>query len=134
MNLARRYARTFRQKSSLAKLIKAGAGSVTSKTVYDYVRKRDALAIKVHETASEMLGHACRFICNALSPDRIVLGGGVMKAGQVIIDEVSRCFPRYCWGAIAQRTEIVAAQCGEDAGILGAAAMVFEEFSSLTSA
>ena len=127
VNLARRYARTFRGKSGLAKLIKAGGTPVTSKTVYDHVKKQDPLALKVHETACEMLGRACGFICNALSPDRIVLGGGVMKAGQVIVDEVKRRFSRYCWEAIAQRTDVVAAECGEDAGVLGAAALVFEE-------
>lgn len=50
-----------------------------------------------------------------------------MMAGQIIVDTVSRYVPRYCWPQIWERSGIMIAQLGEDAGVLGAAAMVFDE-------
>jgi len=125
-NLARQMCAQAHQESALVKAFKRKPEAISSKTVYDYVKKKDAIACQVHEIACEMLARACGVICNSLSPDRIVLGGGVMKAGQVIIDEVVRRLPNHCWPAIAERTEIVIAELSENAGVQGAAALVFE--------
>lgn len=101
---------------------------VTSKMVYDFVKQNDPIANQVNEIACDMLARAIGITLNALSPDRIVLGGGVMMAGQVIIDTLSKYIPRYCWPAIWERCDLKIAELGEDAGVLGAGAMVFEEF------
>jgi glucokinase len=127
VNLARRFAAEAREETELVKVVKENPESVTSKLVYDYVKRGDAVGLKVHETACEMLARICGIICNSLSPDRIVLGGGVLKSGRIVLDEVARRLPNHCWKAIAQRTEIVRAKLSEDAGVLGAAALVFEE-------
>lgn len=103
---------------------------VTSKMVYDFVKLNDPVANQVNEVACDMLARAIGVTLNALSPDRVVLGGGVMMAGQVIIDTVSKYVPRYCWPAIWERCDLVIAALGEDAGVLGAGAMVFEEFGN----
>jgi glucokinase len=126
-DIARQMAEQTSQVTALVRAVRRNPAKITSKTVYDYVKKQDAVALQVHETASEMLARVCGIICNALSPDRIILGGGVMKAGQVIIDEVVRRLPNHCWEAIADRTEIVCAQLSDNAGVMGAAALVFEE-------
>jgi glucokinase len=75
-----------------------------------------------------MLGRAVGIAMNTLSPDRVVLGGGVMMAGDVILEAVKTYAARYCWKAIFDRCEIVPAQMGEDAGVMGALALAFEEF------
>ncbi|MDD5675570.1 MAG: ROK family protein [Chitinivibrionales bacterium] len=103
--------------------------ALTSKTVYEYVLAQDPVALRVHEYACEKLAVAIGIILNAFSPDRVVLGGGVMKAGRIIIDTVLKFVPRYCWPEIAARCSVVAAELGEDAGVLGAGAMVFEELN-----
>jgi glucokinase len=126
VNLALGFAQKAGADGALSGICKSAPESVTSKMIYEYVGKGDSLAIKAHETACEMLARACGTICNTLSPDRIILGGGVMKAGRVISDEVAKRFKKHCWAAIASHTEILIAECGEDAGVLGAAAMVFE--------
>ncbi|MBD3391142.1 MAG: ROK family protein [Chitinivibrionales bacterium] len=128
-NLARRLCAGAIHETPLVKTVKKDPSAVNAKTVYQYVRKRDAVALEVHETACEMLARACGAVANVLSPDRIVLGGGVMKEGRLISDEVARRFPNHCWDAIARHTAIVPAELGENAGVLGAAALVFEEFA-----
>jgi glucokinase len=124
--LAREFAAKSRKKTRFTQIALKDNGKLTSKQVYEYVAKKDPVAIKVHETACEMLARVCGFISNAFAPDRIILGGGVMKAGRIISDEVTRRFKNHCWEAISSRTEIVIAECGENAGVLGAGAMVFE--------
>jgi glucokinase len=77
----------------------------------------------------EKLARAVGIIVNALSPDRIILGGGVMMAGQVIVDTVSRYVPMFCWPEVWKRCDMAIAQLGENAGVLGAAGLVFEDFT-----
>jgi glucokinase len=104
--------------------------SLTSKVVYDYVKKNDPVACRVHEYTCEKLARAIGIIVNTLSPDRIILGGGVMMAGQIIVDAVSRFVPQFCWPEIWKRCDIAIAQLGENAGVLGAAGLVFENFAA----
>jgi glucokinase len=102
--------------------------AVTSKMVYDHVKLGDPIACEVNDKACDLLARAIGMMENALTPDRIVLGGGVMMAGQIIIDTVNKHLPKYCFSMIREKCTIVAAELGEDAGVIGAAAMVFEEF------
>ncbi len=102
---------------------------LTSKIVYDYVKKQDPVACQVNEIVCEKLARVVGIIVNALSPDRIILGGGVMMAGQVIVDTVSKYVPANCWKDIWQRCQLVIAQCGENAGVIGAAQLVFEDIA-----
>lgn len=115
--------------TELSLLVKKDAEAVTSKVVYDYVNRNDAVALRVHETVCDMLGRLVGIICNTLSPDRVVLGGGVMNAGQIVIDTVSKYAARNCWPMVWEKCSLVPAALSEDAGVLGAAAMVFDSFS-----
>ncbi|GBU20212.1 glucokinase [Fibrobacteres bacterium R8-0-B4] len=115
-------------KTDLAKSARENPGEVTSKLVYEYVAKGDALALKVHERACDMLGRAVGIIINTFSPDRVVLGGGVMMAGSVVLEAVKKYAALHCWPEIFKLCEIVPAQMGEDAGVLGAGALALEEF------
>lgn len=128
-NLASQLHGTVGEPSRLGNIVADKSEPVTSKLVYEFVAKRDPLALLVHRTACRMLARACGIICNAFAPDRIVLGGGVLEAGDIIVDEVSKHVPDNCWPGIWERCDIARAECGEDAGALGAAALVFEEFT-----
>jgi glucokinase len=110
------------------KAVNAAPAAVTSKMVYEWVKKGDPVALAVNDHACDMLARAIGMTLNSLTPDRVVLGGGVMMAGQIIIDTVLRHLPKYCFTEIRETCEIVAAALGEDAGVLGAGAMAFEEF------
>jgi glucokinase len=102
--------------------------ALSSKSIYDYVENGDPVALQVHETASEMLGRLIGMICNTLSPDLVILGGGVMKSGRIISDAVSRYAAKNCWPMIWEKCRLEVAQLSEDAGVLGAGAMVFDAF------
>jgi glucokinase len=116
--------------TSFVKALRADPDAITSKIVYEFVAKGDSVACAVHERACEMLARAIGMAISTLSPDRVVLGGGVMMAGQVIIDTVKKYLPRYTMREMLEKCDIVAAELGEDAGVIGAAAMAFERFGS----
>jgi len=130
VNLAIEYAKAAegREVTAFAKEARKNPMTVTSKMVYEYVAKADALALKVHHKACSMLGRAVGITMNVLSPDRVVLGGGVMMAGDVILEAVKTYAARHCWQAIFERCKIVPAQMSEDAGVMGAGALAFEDF------
>ena len=116
------------ERTPFTKIVLKNPAEVTSKLVYEHVVKADALALRVHHKACEALGRAVGIMINALSPDRVVLGGGVMMAGDIILDTVRSYAARHCWPAIFEWCEIVSAQMGEDAGVMGAGALALEEF------
>jgi len=130
VNLALEYAKAAEgpEVTAFAEFARRNPVDVTSKLVYEYVAKADTIALKVHHKACLMLGRAVGITMNTLSPDRVVLGGGVMMAGDVILEAVRAYAARHCWQAIFERCQIVAAQMSEDAGVMGAGALAFEEF------
>jgi glucokinase len=104
---------------------------VTAKSVYEFVENgSDPVALRYHEYIMERLARAIGIVLNAFAPDRVVLGGGVMRSEKVILQTLARQVPNHCWAAIWERTDIVAAQCGQDAGVLGAAALIFDKFNA----
>ena len=102
--------------------------AVSAKMIYDYAKQGDAIALIVNDIVGDMLARAIGGVAEAITPDRIVIGGGVMMAGQIIIDAINKHLPRYCRSQIRDKCTIVPAALGEDAGAIGAASMALDEF------
>ncbi|PFO03720.1 glucokinase [Bacillus sp. AFS076308] len=97
---------------------------ITAKDVFDAARDNDQLAQKVLNEVSFHLGLALANIGNTLNPDKIVLGGGVSKAGNILLDSVKENFEKFAFPAVRNSTEIDIATLGNDAGVLGAAWLI----------
>ena len=109
---------------SLLKEIELDA--ITAKDVFDAVKKGDHLAGEVAEDVCEMLADVLSKVSVVVNPDAFVIGGGVSKAGQVLVDMLTEPFMRNVFHACAD-TKILLATLGNDAGIYGAARQVIEE-------
>ncbi len=96
---------------------------LTAKDVWDAVKEGDTLAIQVAERFGNYLGKTLATLATVTDPQIIVIGGGVSKAGQVLLDYVTEPFQKYAFPAI-RGTEFSLATLGNDAGIYGAAKMV----------
>ncbi len=110
-------------KSSLGKYLKKGKkiGSGELREAYD---QGDRLTRRVMHDAAEYLGIGIANMLNVISPQRVVLGGGVMEAfGDVLLDRISDAVRRNCFKVASAATEIVLAKLGDDAGVVGAAEM-----------
>ncbi len=93
--------------------------SISAKSVYDALKAGDEAAAAIVEEVSEYLGKALAIFACVVDPEVIVIGGGVSKAGQILIDGVE-ILPEAAFIS-CKDTPIVLAELGNDAGIYGAA-------------
>ena len=97
--------------------------AVTAKDVLDAAKAGDELALSVVETVGRYLGMALAGIAMTVDPQMFVIGGGVSKAGQFLIDIIDKYYQHY--SPISQNKGIIGlAKLGNDAGIYGAARLV----------
>ena len=101
----------------------AQEGITGAKTVFDAVKAGDAVAKEIAEEFGKYLGHAMANLAAVADPSAIVIGGGVSKAGEVLIEYVEKNFKERAFFA-NKDTEFVLATLGNDAGICGAAKLI----------
>ena len=125
VNLTRRYADEYAGDAELKRLIDDGE-DVTAKTVFDLAKEGDELALIVYRHFSQYLGIACANIASVLNPANIVIGGGVSAAGQFLLDGVQKVFDENTFPQVRTSTQLVLANLGNDAGVIGAASLVLQ--------
>ncbi|NLZ81281.1 MAG: ROK family glucokinase [Clostridiales bacterium] len=94
--------------------------NLNSKDVFAIASEGDSIAIEVTEILGKYLGTALANISSVIDPEIFVLGGGVSKAGQVLIDLVQKYYKVKVFSS-CKDTKIVLAELGNQAGIYGAA-------------
>lgn len=117
-----RVARQILESSSETSTLR-GIEKLTAKDVLDAFKDGDVLAGKIMEQVGDKLGGALAFIAAVVDPEAIVIGGGVSKAGQPLIDCIQKYYRQYAF-SLCKDTPMVIASLGNDAGIYGAAKMV----------
>ena len=60
-------------------------------------------------------------LASSLNPSKIVIGGGVSKAGEILRSKVEQSFKRFVFPRAGEAAEIVIASLGNDAGVIGGA-------------
>lgn len=100
-----------------------GKEKVTAKEVFDAYKERDELAGEIVEKFAEYLGYALANFACVSDPDVIVIGGGVSRAGEVLVECVKRHYEKYAFSA-CKETPIRLAELGNDAGIYGSAKLI----------
>ena len=98
-------------------------GEPSAKDVFDAVKAGDALATRIADEFGQYLGEALASIAVVADPAVFVIGGGVSKAGPVLIPFVEKVFREKAFFA-NKDTKIVLAELGNDAGICGAARLI----------
>jgi glucokinase len=107
--------------SALGKLLAAGE-KVDGTAVTKAALAGDETAIAVFELIGSRLGVACSSFANIFQPDAIVVGGGVIAAGDLLLDPARREVRERALNPM-NRTPILEATLGNDAGMIGAAAL-----------
>ena len=98
-------------------------GEVSAKAVFDAVKADDELAKEIAERFGKYLGTALANITAIVDPQAIVIGGGVSKAGPVLLEYVEKYYLKYCFKS-CKDVKFALATLGNDAGIFGCAKMV----------
>lgn len=95
----------------------------TAKQVFDYAKEGNELAMQAVEELGRYLGLALASCACVLNPEGIVIGGGVSRAGKILLDVTEKNFQTYVFKP-CRNVKFSLAELGNDAGIYGAAAMV----------
>ncbi|MDE6686069.1 MAG: ROK family protein [Lachnospiraceae bacterium] len=98
---------------------------LNGKHVIEAVRKKDPAAVKVFEQYLEYLGCGIVNIINIFRPEVIYLGGGICEGFDLMEETLQKYVKKNCFGGeIAMVAQIKKAAHGNDAGIIGAAALI----------
>ncbi|MDD3214009.1 MAG: ROK family protein, partial [Eubacteriales bacterium] len=95
--------------------------AVTAKTVFDCAKEGDDVALKVFRRYVNYLCMALNSIIAFLDPEIIILGGGVSKAGNFLLDAVRARLPKYLLFKTRPYSRVEIARLGAEAGMIGAA-------------
>lgn len=94
---------------------------LNAKAIFDAAKINDSIALKTIDYFGKNLGFVCAILGVTTNPQVFVFGGGVSKAGNIIIDNVKKYFNEYAFSLLRDTTEFKLATLGNDAGIYGAA-------------
>lgn len=100
-----------------------------AETVFQLAAAGDAAAREIVLEAGDWLGYGLAMAANVLNPDCIVIGGGVSKAGEQLMAPVRESFRAYTLELVRKAATLEFAQLGNDAGVIGAARLVFQPAS-----
>ena len=104
-----------------------GIGNLVCKDVFDAGKAGDAVALEVLEQVYAYLGEYLANVCNVVNPEKVVIGGGVSKAGRMLLDGMAPWFRKYVFHA-ASNVEFALASLGNDAGAYGAFKLALDAF------
>jgi glucokinase len=109
--------------NSSLKAVLDKTGEISAKDVYDHLARGDALAKRITDETARALALVCINMLHTTEPARIVFTGGMIAAGDVLLNRIREYFNELIWNIKPETVEIVFASLGEDTGIIGAAAL-----------
>lgn len=101
-------------------------GELSAKAVFDAVKAGDRVAIEIAERFGRYLGKGLALVGNVVNPEVFVIGGGVSKAGEILLSFVMPELQKYAFPP-CRGVKLALAKLGNDAGIYGAAGLVLHK-------
>jgi glucokinase len=123
VNMAREFSKRFPESLIFA------SPEITAKVVFDSARAGDLAATIVVERATRALAMAISNYIHVFNPEHIIIGGGISKAGDLLIDSIQKKMPEYVMPSFNGTFSITLSKLVENAGIKGAASIVFYRIS-----
>ena len=120
VRVAKRYMDWFTNESVLRNI-----ENLTCKDVFDAAKAGDEFALVILDQVYDYMGQFLANICCVVDPEVVVLGGGVSKAGQPLLDGAKRYFDKYIFDASAS-IRFALATLGNDAGAYGAFKLILD--------
>ena len=122
VRVAKRYMACYTHESVLRNI-----ENLTCKDVFDAAKAEDDLALMILEKVYDYMGQFLANVCCVADPEVVVLGGGVSKAGQPLLDGAKRYFDKYIFHA-SRGIRFALASLGNDAGAYGAFKLALDCF------
>ncbi len=122
VRLAKRHLVAHAEESALRNI-----ANFTCKDVFDAASEGDGVANAILEQVYDYMGQFLANVCMVSDPEVVVLGGGVSKAGQPLLDGAKRYFDQYIFHA-SRSIRFALASLGNDAGAYGAFKLVLDTY------
>lgn len=122
-----RQARQQAEEGALADLVRTRDAALTTADLAALADSGDPDARAVFAGAGRMLGQAVGNLVNVLDPDKVIIGGGVARAGEHILGPCRAVVPELVLAVAAQQVPVVPAQLGNLAAAIGAASLAREK-------
>ena len=101
---------------------------IDAKDIQEAAFAGDELAAEVWDRSAYYLAVGLVSICRIFDPDKIILAGGMTKAGERLMNPVRKHFGRLQWSLTEPQTEVCIGALGNDAGAIGAAGVAWQDF------
>ena len=113
--------------TTIAAMVQDNLDAMTMDTVIQAAQDGDKLARELIDHSALQLGIRISSMVNLLNPEVVVIGGGIEKAGSLLLEPVWRAVKRYSYDEPASLVDVLPAKLGENAVALGAACWIVRE-------
>lgn len=121
VKVTRRYLREHAEAESALK----NCSDFTAKDIFDAAKEGDKVALLMVDEVGILLGKALASIACVVNPEAFVIGGGMSKAGAILLDSIQKHYTEYAFHA-ACNTVFKQAELSNNAGIYGGVRLVLE--------
>lgn len=121
MRITRKYLREHTETETALK----NMPEFTSKDIFDLAKKGDKVALLMVDEVGILLGKALASIACVVNPEAFVIGGGMSKAGEILLESIRKHYTEYAFHA-ACNTVFKQAELSNNAGIYGGVRLVLE--------
>ncbi|HLS08033.1 ROK family glucokinase [Lentibacillus sp.] len=108
------------------------SGRITAKDIFELGDEGDVSCKEIIAYTADVLGLAVANAATIINPSKVLIGGGVSRAGVQFIELIEDAFHRYALPRVSNVCELKSAKLGNDAGIIGAAFLVKQKMENLT--
>lgn len=123
-------ARASLAKGAQTEIMKIAGGDparITKDTVLQAAAKNDKLALELLRDAGTSLGIKISYLVNFLNPEIVIIGGGMERAGDVLLDAIRGAIKKFAFEEPANAVKVAPSLLGDDSIVLGAAALSARE-------
>jgi glucokinase len=97
---------------------------ITPYIVAEAAKQGDRVAQRIFAIAGEYIGTGLASIVNLLNPEKIIIGGGVAEAGDILLNPLKEALVKRAMPISGAAVEVVPAKLGNKAGVIGASLLI----------
>lgn len=120
-----RMTKKYLQENPEVETVLRGKPNISSKDIFDAAKEGDKAALAMVDEVGCLLGKALASIACVVNPEAFVIGGGMAKAGDIVLDVIKKYYTQYAFHAACE-TVFKRAELSNNAGIYGGVRLVLE--------
>jgi glucokinase-like ROK family protein len=118
------------RKTIILEKAKGQIENISGALIFECANEGDGLAIEVFAETGRYIGVGVTNLINLMNPTRIIVGGGVAKAGEYVLSPIREIVNKRALTPNARKTEIVESKLGDNGTVIGAVTLVLKDLFS----